>query len=229
VKIHYAPLPEESTSSSSGEGGCSSSSPAAVEYCQRAARLFLSLNDGDTTVQMKREVVVGIEPMPDDALSLMDNGSATSSTSENQTTTTTLYLFVISCAADGSVHRSVRKFARSLAKVNMNKGGVCCKDNCFAVTLLGHARCDNSAKQMADTIYGAGWRLEKSLLQAASLLFPLSLVSDDRPRQRCETQVELEGPEVKFDPWIMALAQSLSSSSSSLPSDSMHGVTQDPR
>jgi hypothetical protein len=250
VKIRYAPLPEESTSSSEDGGG----SPAAVEYCQRAARLFLSLNDGDDSVQMKREVVVDIEPLPDDASSLQQNdSSAAASTSENQTTTrttttTTLYLFIITCAADGSVHRSVRKFARTLAKLktdsaNNNTGGNDKNNHCFALTLLGHARCDNSAKQMADTIYGAGWRLEKSLLQAASLLFPVSLeavvsgadhgLPTRQQQQRCETQVELEGPEVKFDPWIMALAQSmsssLSSSSSPPPSHSIQSVTQETR
>jgi hypothetical protein len=236
LKIHYAPLPEENTRSSS-----SSPTPAALEYCQRAARLFLSVQEeeGDRHGQnmIKREVV-GIEPLPDDASRLFDTTTcnynqeddttancsdtkeSTAEKNKATTTTRTLHLFIISCAADGSVHRSARKFARSLANLNIQEKHndiasslqqqqqqQCCY---FALTLLGHARCDNSAKQMADTIYSAGWRLEKSLL---ALQATRSSITATTTFSRCETQVELEGPEIKFDPWFMMTllaAQSLS-------------------
>jgi hypothetical protein len=149
------------------------------------------------------------------------------------TTTRTLHLFIVSCAADGSVHRSVRKFARSLANVKLDfdndaissssSFAGCC--NWFTLALLGHARCDNSAKQMADTIYSAGRRLEKALLQTTTTCLSSSSLSSPSSSttttigRRCETQVELEAPEVKFDPWIMALA---AQSSLSLSNDSIN-------
>jgi hypothetical protein len=247
LKIYYAPLPDESTTRTSEQEGSASSSPpppAALEYSQRAARLIL---EGVDPNQIKRVemVAVGIEPLPDDASRLFEPSCIEEERAENKAppttptgaTTTALYLFIVSCAADGSVHRSVRQFARSLAHVvkrvdqqdsnSITSGGSssnsagCKNHNRFALTLLGHARCDNSAKQMADTIYSAGTRLEKSLLQ---VLPSVQRQQQQRQQQqqtmttsspindhigRCDTQVELEGPEVKFDPWIMTLAQSL--------------------
>jgi hypothetical protein len=250
LKIYYAPLPDESTNTSSEKGSSSSStssppSSAAFEYCQRVSRLIRSSleKEGDKNGQQeikREEMLVGnIEPLPEDVSRLFEqetcnqkeemDGAAcnntasassenTATTTTSRTTTPTLHLFIISCAADGSVHRSVRKLARSLtAKQKGEKMALGHQDNSrnfsFALVLLGHARCDNSAKQMADTIYRAGRRFEKSLLLLLQVLQQeqTSITSPiiSNMGRRCETQVELEGPEVKFDPWIMALAQSL--------------------
>jgi hypothetical protein len=98
-----------------------------------------------------------------------------------------LLLIVISCAADGSIHRLVRKASKRL-------GG----DARFAVALLGHARCDNSAKQMNQTIFGAGRRTEKTLSNHFATI-----------QDRLETQIELVGPEQDFDPWLESLVSNL--------------------
>jgi hypothetical protein len=98
-----------------------------------------------------------------------------------------LLLIIVSCAADGSIHRLVRKASKRL-------GG----DARFAVALLGHARCDNSAKQMNQTIFGAGRRMEKTLSNHFATI-----------QGRLETQVELVGPEQDFDPWLESLVSNL--------------------
>jgi len=85
---------------------------------------------------------------------------------------------VIACSADGSIHRSVRKFMRKNSDFSVR-----------GVALLGHARCETSAKQMEDTVYGGGNRFAN---KAAYVV---------------KTQVELEGPEAKFDPWIEELKE----------------------
>jgi hypothetical protein len=66
----------------------------------------------------------------------------------------------------------------------------------YAVVLLGHARCENSASQMGDVIFGAGRRFEKSLSCSSRFQCTTS---------RLETQVELGDPIHDFDPWIMDL------------------------
>ena len=113
-----------------------------------------------------------------------------------------LTVFLVSCTADGSVNRNVRKIMRKLPK------GGAAEVNCarhYAIAALGHARCENSAMQMADTIFGTARRLDKSI--AGSGFFdigpaaPPSLI-------RLETQVELCGPEKEFDPWFKSLMNS---------------------
>ena len=125
-----------------------------------------------------------------------------------------LVVFLISCSADGSVERSVRKVMRKLPKsgeattrgsssacADVSLAGAAVDDE-YAVALLGHARCENSANQMADTIFGTGRRFEKAL--GTSGLFAGSpFVS------RLEAQVELCGPEKEFDPWVMGLTGSM--------------------
>jgi len=99
-------------------------------------------------------------------------------------------IFIISCAADGSVDRLVRKAIRKLKEPIKSNGKVD-----FAIALLGHARCENSAGQMSDTIFGTGRRFEKSLM-TNNIFRTLSCVS------RLETQVELRSPDEEFDPWM---------------------------
>lgn len=113
-------------------------------------------------------------------------------------------IFLISCSADGSVNRNIRKIMRKLPKVATAGAR---NSNCssyYAVAGLGHARCENSANQMADTIFGTARRVDKLL--AGSGFFDSGSPSS---RSRLETQVELCGPEKEFDPWIKILLQSI--------------------
>ena len=103
-------------------------------------------------------------------------------------------LLIISCGADGSIHRLMRKAVRNLKSSASGAGGSSAK---FAVALLGHARCANSAIQTEQTIFGAGRRIEKTLSDH------LSKIHD-----RIETQVELVGPEQEFDPFLESLSKS---------------------
>jgi hypothetical protein len=80
-------------------------------------------------------------------------------------------------------------------------GGV----RCYALAALGHARCENSANQMADTIFGTGRRFDKAL--SGSGFFQNASGASSCTVPRLETQVELCGPETEFDPWLELLLQ----------------------
>lgn len=185
VHILYSPLPEEKT-------GDDSPQPASLDYSQRAARLL-----GENANKSSSVTVVSVEPLPADVKQI-----ETLDRNNQDEREKIFFLFVISCAADGSVHRSVRRFARSLPKKKVESNVVLSSRCTAALVLLGHARCDNSAKQMEETVYGAGRRLEKALLQSNLFSSSSSFARDDAPLKRCETQVELEGPEDKFDEWV---------------------------
>ena len=117
-----------------------------------------------------------------------------------------LAMFLISCSADGSVERSVRKIMRKLSKKqeddDNNEDDMSTKAY-YAVALLGHARCENSANQMSDTIFGTGRRFEKALESSSE--FSSSSSTAGPCTSRLETQVELRGPEEEFDPWVKDL------------------------
>ncbi len=76
---------------------------------------------------------------------------------------------------------------------------------CFvAVALLGHARCENSAQQMKDTIFNGGRKFGKQMQE---------YFKDSQFPDRLEIQAELDGPEMSggFDEWVQQsinLAQS---------------------
>ena len=108
-------------------------------------------------------------------------------------------IFLISSSADGSVHRNVRKIMRKIPKDKSNDN----KQYFYAITALGHARCENSANQMADTIFATARRFDKVI--SSSGMF----VDTTSKWKRLETQVELTGPEVDFDPWLKSLIQSM--------------------
>jgi len=107
-------------------------------------------------------------------------------------------IFLISCSADGSVNRNVRKIMRKIPKDTIKPN----KQSFFAIAALGHARCENSANQMADTIFATARRFDK--VMSSSGMFNTSI-----KWKRLETQVELNGPEVDFDPWLKSLIQSI--------------------
>mmetsp|Transcript_23012 Transcript_23012/g.38038 ORF Transcript_23012/g.38038 Transcript_23012/m.38038 type:complete len:230 (-) Transcript_23012:183-872(-) len=164
VRVVYAPLPEESLTSS-----------GALDFATRAAGLLPGIIDPSL--------------LPDHIDKLKHD-------EETEAKKSSIWLFVVSCAADGSVHRNVRKFMRSLKDRDESKSSVTDNNNFYALALLGHARCDNSSKQMDGTIYGTGRKFDKAL----SAVFSSKITFD-----RCETQAELEGPETLFDPWVKTL------------------------
>ena len=96
---------------------------------------------------------------------------------------------VVSCDADGSVHRDVRKLTRKLSNDTSGKMGLGV-GNRLVVILLGHAVCSNSAMQMNSEIYRHGRKLAKFL------------GADKLNGTLVEVQVELDPPEVGFDPFI---------------------------
>ena len=112
-------------------------------------------------------------------------------------------IFLISCSADGSVNRNIRKIMRKIPKdVNVKPNNDNNKQYHYAIVALGHARCENSANQMADTIFATARRFDK--VMSSSGMFDASL-----KWKRLETQVELRGPEVDFDPWLKSLLHSI--------------------
>jgi len=130
-----------------------------------------------------------------------DKGSLPWYIEENETTDedTVITIFLISCSADGSVHRNVRKIMRKIPK-DRAKPNNDNKQQCYyAIAALGHARCENSANQMADTIFATARRFDK-LMSSSGLFVDTSL-----KWKRLETQVELRVPEVDFDPWLKSL------------------------
>jgi len=152
---------------------------------------------------------------------------------------------LLSCTADGSVNRSVRKILRALSKEKKSPPPATAaatargagttiyttataddlqpqqqaivvdqthKTHTITITgcgLLGHARCDNSAKQMAETIFQSGRKFEKqvSAYGGGSQTTTTTTTNHMLPRilPRLETQVELIGPEVEFDPWLATI------------------------
>lgn len=117
---------------------------------------------------------------------------------DEQQIPTTFHFFIISCDADGSVHKAVRKISRELLSKKATSPPQATTTQqyyYYAVALLGHARCENSAQQMKDTIFTAGRKFDKALDGSFGTL---------RLGDRVEVQAELEGPDESFDPWVKA-------------------------
>ena len=188
---------------------------------------------------------------PDDAIASSSSSSNDASSSSPRSTSTSrmiqdVNLMLLSCTADGSVNRSVRKILRALSKEKKSpppataaatargssttthttataddpppqpqQQAVVVVDQTHKIHtitttgcgLLGHARCDNSAKQMAETIFQSGRKFEKQVAaygggsQTTTTTNPMP----SRILPRLETQVELIGPEVEFDPWLATI------------------------
>ena len=100
-----------------------------------------------------------------------------------------IVVFLLSCGADGSVQRSVRKYVKKM------KEDPPPAPRHYCLALLGHAVCKASAEQLNEQIFSAGQRLAKTLENC----WGSPLV------ERLETQVELVTPEDAFDPWIEQL------------------------
>lgn len=171
ITVFYAPQPDDQSDEAS----------AAFEYAKRVSDLL----------SKKDEVV--IHRLSADSLERPSCGSTTAGESNKASTPspTTCFTFVLlSCSADGSVDRAVRKITRNL----MNQSPT---SSVAAVALLGHARCENSANQMKDTIFHHGRKFHKCLNN-----------KDKHSVKLLEVQVELEGPDQPggFDEWVEANA-----------------------
>ena len=104
-------------------------------------------------------------------------------TKEDMVTT----IFLISCSADGSVNRNIRKIMRKIPNIRPNNNDS--KQCYYAIAALGHARCENSANQMADTIFATARRFD-NVMSSSGMFVDTSL-----KWKRLETQVELTGNE----------------------------------
>ena len=117
-------------------------------------------------------------------------------------------IFIISCSADGSVDRIVRKIVRNLRNSTDDNAASENKPK-VAIALLGHARCENSANQMKDTIFGNG----RKFLNAVVGLLKAAASDNSKDElssvENLEVQVELEGPDSPggFDEWIKRIVQ----------------------
>mmetsp|Transcript_32856 Transcript_32856/g.79527 ORF Transcript_32856/g.79527 Transcript_32856/m.79527 type:complete len:207 (-) Transcript_32856:120-740(-) len=192
VSIIYAPSPDEPAVSDQEDF-------AAYQYACRAKESLLKLlplSNTNVTISCIQE-------------SSFEEIILTTCTDENVNETTSpkrmLCLLILSCSADGSIHRLLRKATKRLGQDGSSSSSpsnrIMTQSIPLAVALLGHARCDNSAKQMNQTIFGSGRRIEKALLTTTT-----GNTSGDHGgfigiQDRLETQVELVGPEVDFDPW----------------------------
>ena len=173
VSVFYAPQPEESPDSS-----------ASYEFANRINEVHGQKHDQQMNITINR-------------LNVDNIGSMVSSTNDNdEVEEDQLCLFLVSCSADGSVDRIVRKLVRSMkdnettAEENPKRQKRYC-----AIALLGHARCENSAQQMKDTIFSNGRKFRQAIVRKAS---KEGVNTDAR---QLEFQAELEGPG-GFDDWI---------------------------
>ena len=229
ICVTYCPQPEEDDDSS-----------AAYDFARRATGLALRGETADDVLesnilsQIERLSVEGFENVylrdgwrskqideRKDVLKeeTFEDGVNDSSISSSSSI---LCIFLISCSADGSVDRNIRKLVRSMKNSpknihsstddnnnkNNNNNNSSIRTMYVATALLGHARCETSAKQMEDTIFNHGRKFHQSLLQR----FPSKQEGDAEMGQETiqvlkdhfETHVELEGPDEEggFDTWI---------------------------
>uniref|UniRef100_A0A7S4K9M1 Uncharacterized protein n=1 Tax=Odontella aurita TaxID=265563 RepID=A0A7S4K9M1_9STRA len=202
VHILHAPSPD---APAGGE------EDASATYAHRASTILQSHQRGHPLVRIGH---VGRLSVDDGPLWVVNqgrggygNGNGDEQLAASPQEVTTVFLFVLSCSADGSIDRSVRKVARKLPSSSdgSNDGPAARGTESvrkFAVALLGHARCENSAQQMGDTIYTAGRRFEKALLKCALFSPPSPTIA-----KRLETQAELRSPEDEFDLWVSSICQ----------------------
>jgi hypothetical protein len=176
--VWYAPLPEERNPNES------------------ASRAFADriIAQSNSTAKWTCDVVIKILDL--EIIKTAMTTIMTQAATDEQTPT--LHFFVVSCDADGSVHKAVRKISRELSKKGTEISATETHQY-YAVVLLGHARCENSAQQMKDTIFTAGRKFDKVLDGSFGA----------RLRDRVEVQAELEGPDESFDPWVKAALDQL--------------------
>ena len=199
LHIFFAPQPDEKVDSS-----------AAYEYAKRASDLLLFNN----AIQHDKP---SIDRLSTESLSFMRNEYHEVDTNDLASlNSSSSILILISCSADGSVDRIVRKLIRSMknssirsllsvlgekksTSESVDESSLIEPKRNVAIALLGHARCDNSANQMKDTIFNHGRKFHKSVeLQSDGTKISMGKL--------LEVQVELEGPDTPggFDEWVHA-------------------------
>jgi|AntRauTorckE5430_2_1112549.scaffolds.fasta_scaffold00596_5 hypothetical protein len=178
IQVFYSPQPDEEPKSS-----------AAYEYSQR----ILSLIPSQISIhQLDIDNIYTMKAASDDDKCFN--------------------IIILSCSADGSVDRVVRKLLRKMKSSNITNSSAASDSSeempnmegrtSVAVALLGHARCENSAQQMKDTIYNTGRKFGKQI-QEAFLGFQFF--------DTLEVQAELDGPDMPggFDEWLQSSFHSL--------------------
>ena len=138
--VFYAPLPDEKLPAVNS---------AAYEFSQRACGLLRETTTNDPVIHgpISDEMEDGVSHMMGFLGEPFHLGSMN-----------TLCVLIISCDADGSVHKNVRKFTEELSEyAHDNRGNYMRLDitegNQLVVILLGHAVCSNSAMQTESEIY----------------------------------------------------------------------------
>ena len=180
TKVIYSPQPDEPQESS-----------AAYEYAKRISDMLGAETDGDGEAN-----AIVVERLSLESVNVLTCPDCTQC------------IFIISCSADGSVDRIVRKIVRNLR--NSTDGNAASENKPkVAIALLGHARCENSANQMKDTIFGNG----RKFLNAVVGLLKAAASNNSKDElssvENLEVQVELEGPDSPggFDEWIKRIVQ----------------------
>ena len=190
LRLFYAPQPDENCEAS-----------AAYEYARRASDQLLSAGNYDGQVFIHR---LSLDSL-DNLFAPTDITDGNESPTQPETA-----IILVSCSADGSVDRTVRKLIRHL-KQNLQQysSGQCSSSPgtgtssspiaVVAIALLGHAKCENSANQMKDVIFNHGRKFCKSVSEMANASSSATV-----RKETIEIQVELEGPDAPggFDDWL---------------------------
>ena len=189
---------------------------ASAAYASRASSFFTKQPPGNPAIHLGHigPLIADEDRLGGDGVpwrTAPSEGDADEADGDDARAAASLTLFLISCAADGAVHRSVRQLTRRLNSASSTEDAASTLAakaeeattataasgiRYYVLAALGHARCANSATQMADAIFGAGRRFDKALVGSG-------VVESVCPR--LETQVELCGPEAQFDPWLELL------------------------
>ena len=190
TKVIYSPQPDEPQESS-----------AAYEYAKRISDMLGG--DGLTSIRSSAETDCDGE-----ANAIVVERLSLESVNVLTCPDCTQCIFIISCSADGSVDRIVRKIVRNLRNSTDDNAASENKPK-VAIALLGHARCENSANQMKDTIFGNGRKFLKAVVGLLKAAAPENSKDELSSVESLEVQVELEGPDSPggFDEWIKRIVQ----------------------
>ena len=190
TKVIYSPQPDEPQESS-----------AAYEYAKRISDMFGG--DGLTSIRSSAETDCDGE-----ASAIVVERLSLESVNVLTCPDCTQCIFIISCSADGSVDRIVRKIVRNLRNSTDDNAASENKPK-VAIALLGHARCENSANQKKDTIFGNGRKFLKAVVGLLNAAACDNSKDELSSVESLEVQVELEGPDSPggFDEWIKRIVQ----------------------
>jgi len=184
ITVFYSPQPDEQSDSS-----------AAYEYAKRTSDLLTK--EHGWNIDIHRLCVDSLN-----SIIACDEVVTHEEKDNTSTISPTCTFIILSCSADGSVDRVIRKILRNLKNCNksQDEGSPSSpkpNNESIAIALLGHARCDNSANQMKDTIFNYGRKFHKCIEVATTS-------SEINVTERLEVQVELEGPDEPggFDEWV---------------------------